>query len=221
MTPDDAERLLRERVEGDVLIEPRLIRFRAGSRRKVWVRNCIGLGLSTGFIEPLESTSIHLIMIAVTRLLQMFPYAGIGDAAAERFNFLAERELEGIRDFIVLHYHATERDDSDFWRHCRTMAVPDSLAHRLALFREQAHVFQESHDLFTVDSWVTVMLGQGVIPANYHPAVRRMPEDKLRQSLDAMKSNIARAVDRMPSHQDWLQRYAATAPAPPARTAVS
>jgi tryptophan halogenase len=114
----------------------------------VWVKNCIGLGLSTGFIEPLESTSIHLIMIAVTRLLQMFPYDGVSDAAADRFNFLAERELEGIRDFIVLHYHATERDDSDFWRHCRTMAVPDSLAQRLALFREQAHVFQESHDLF-------------------------------------------------------------------------
>jgi len=221
MKPDEAERLLRDRLEGDVLIEPRLIRFRAGSRRKVWVRNCIGLGLSTGFIEPLESTSIHLIMIAVTRLLQMFPYAGIGDAAAERFNFLAERELEGIRDFIVLHYHATQRDDSDFWRHCRTMAVPDSLAQRLALFRDQAHVFQESHDLFTVDSWVTVMLGQGVIPENYHAAVRRMPEDKLRGSLDAVKSNIAKAVDRMPSHQEWLQRYAATAPAPPARTAVS
>jgi tryptophan halogenase len=178
----------------------------------VWVKNCIGLGLSTGFIEPLESTSIHLIMIAVTRLLQMFPYGGIADAAAERFNFLAERELEGIRDFIVLHYHATQRDDSEFWRHCRTMAVPDSLAQRLALFREQAHVFQESHDLFTVDSWVTVMLGQGVVPADYHPAVRRMPEDKLRQSLDAARANVARAVERMSSHQDWLRRYAETSP---------
>jgi tryptophan halogenase len=215
MNPDEAERFLRERLEGDVLIEPRLIRFRAGCRRKVWVKNCIGLGLSTGFIEPLESTSIHLIMIAVTRLLQMFPFAEISEAAAERFNFLAERELEGIRDFVVLHYHATERDDSDFWRHCRTMDVPDSLAHRLALFRDFAHAFQESHDLFTVDSWVAVMLGQGVIPANYHPAVLRMPEDKLRQSLDSAKGNIARAVERMPSHEDWLRRYAATTPGQP------
>jgi tryptophan halogenase len=219
MTSDDAERLLRERIEGDVLIEPRLIRFRAGCRRKVWVKNCIGIGLSTGFIEPLESTSIHLIMIAITRLLQMFPYAGVSAAAAERFNFLAERELEGIRDFIVLHYHATDREDSDFWRHCRTMNVPDSLVHRLALFRELAHAFQESHDLFAVDSWVTVMLGQGVIPANYNPAVRRMPEDKLRQSLDTAKANIARAVERMPSHQDWLRRYAATVPEPVASAA--
>jgi tryptophan 7-halogenase len=208
MTPDEAERLLRERIEGDILIEPRLIRFRSGCRRKVWVKNCIALGLSTGFIEPLESTSIHLIMIAVTRALQMFPFAGISEAAADRFNFLAERELEGIRDFIVLHYHVTERNDSDFWRHCREMEIPDSLGHRLALFRDTAHAFQESHDLFTLDSWVKVMLGQGLTPANYHAAVRQMPEDRLRQSLSAAHSNVARAVERMPSHQEWLQRYA-------------
>jgi len=213
MSPEEAERLLRERIEGDVLIEPRLIRFRAGSRRKVWVKNCIGIGLSTGFIEPLESTSIHLIMIAITRLLQMFPYGGISEATAERFNFLSARELEGIRDFIVLHYHATNREDSDFWRHCRTMDVPDTLRHRLALFRDLAHAFQESHDLFTVDSWVTVMLGQGVTPANFHPAVLRVPEDKLRQSLEAARANVARAVERMPRHEEWLRRYAETAPA--------
>jgi len=213
MSPEEAERLLRERIEGDVLIEPRLIRFRAGSRRKVWVKNCIGIGLSTGFIEPLESTSIHLIMIAITRLLQMFPYGGISEATAERFNFLSARELEGIRDFIVLHYHATNREDSDFWRHCRTMDVPDTLRHRLALFRDLAHAFQESHDLFTVDSWVTVMLGQGVTPANFHPAALRVPEDKLRQSLEAARANVARAVERMPRHEEWLRRYAETAPA--------
>ena len=213
MTPEEAERLLRERIEGDVLIEPRLIRFRAGSRRTVWVKNCIGIGLSTGFIEPLESTSIHLIMIAITRLLQMFPYGGISVATAERFNFLSARELEGIRDFIVLHYHATDREDSDFWRHCRTMDVPETLQHRLALFRALAHAFQESHDLFTVDSWVTVMLGQGVTPASFNPAVLRVPEDKLRQSLEAASANVARAVERMPTHEEWLRRYAETSPA--------
>ena len=207
MSPDEAERMLQEHIEGEVLISSRLIRFRAGCRRKVWVKNCIALGLSTGFIEPLESTSIHLIMIAVTRLLQMFPYAGISETAAERFNFLAERELEGIRDFIVLHYHLTDREDSDFWRYCRNMDVPDSLATRLAQFRDTAHAFQESHDLFTVDSWVTVMLGQGLMPRNHHPAVLQMPEERLRQSLTAARTNIARAVERMPSHQEWLSRY--------------
>ena len=207
MSPDEAERMLQKRIEGDVLIDSRLIRFRAGCRRKVWVKNCIALGLSTGFIEPLESTSIHLIMIAITRLLQMFPYAGISETAAERFNFLSARELEGIRDFIVLHYHLTDREDSDFWRYCRNMDVPDSLATRLAQFRDTAHAFQESHDLFTVDSWVTVMLGQGIMPRNHHPAVQQMPEERLRQSLTAARTKIARAVERMPSHEEWLSRY--------------
>ena len=208
MSPDQAERLLCEKIEGQTLTEPRLIRFRAGCRRKVWVKNCIALGLSSGFIEPLESTSIHLIMIAIARLLQIFPYAGIDEAVAERFNVQALRELEGIRDFIVLHYHVTDREDSEFWRHCREMEVPDSLASRLALFRDAAHAFQDSHDLFAVNSWVQVMLGQGLIPRNYHPAVLQMPEDRLRESLDAVRARIGRAVAAMPTHEAWLRAFA-------------
>src|SRR5205814_10356459 len=121
MSDEEARRLLDETIEDERLIEPRLIRFKAGCRRKVWVKNCIAIGLSSGFIEPLESTSIHLIMIAVTRLLQVFSLCGMSSAVAERLNTQANREIEGIRDFIVLHYHATERDDADFWRDCRAM----------------------------------------------------------------------------------------------------
>src|SRR5438270_1633515 len=172
MSDDEARALLDESVVGERLIEPRLIRFKAGYRPKVWVKNCIGIGLSTGFVEPLESTSIHLIMIAVTRLLQVFPHQGVSSAVAERFNAQAAREIEGIRDFIVLHYRLNERDDSDFWRDCRDMAIPDSLAERIALFREAGHAFPDSHDLFRIDSWVQVMPGPRVIPSSYHPTAK-------------------------------------------------
>src|SRR5947208_4010752 len=133
MSDDEARALLDESIVGERLIEPRLIRFKAGYRPKVWVNNCIAIGLSSGFVEPLESTSIHLIMIAVTRLLQVFPHQSVSSAVAERFNAQAAREIEGIRDFIVLHYRLNERDDSDFWRGCREMMIPDSLAERIAL----------------------------------------------------------------------------------------
>jgi tryptophan 7-halogenase len=209
MSDDEARSLLDESVVGETLIEPRLIRFKAGYRPKVWVKNCIAMGLSTGFVEPLESTSIHLIMIAVTRLLQVFPHQGVSSAVAERFNAQAAREIEGIRDFIVLHYRLNERDDCDFWRDCRAMTIPDSLAERIALFGEAAHAFQDSHDLFRIDSWVQVMLGQRLTPLGYHPAAQIIPEAQLRHSLEALKSNIARAVDTMPTHEAWLHGFAA------------
>ena len=207
MSDEEARRLLDESISGEVLIEPRLIRFKAGYRRKVWVRNCVALGLSGGFIEPLESTSIHLIMIAVTRLLQVFPFREVSDAVAERFNLQSSREIEGIRDFIILHYHLTERDDSDFWSDCRSLTVPDSLAQRIDLFREAAHAFQDTHDLFRVDSWVQVMLGQRLAPHGRHPAAQLMSEPQLRDALQSLRSNIVHAVTAMPTHQAWLRGF--------------
>jgi len=209
MSDDEARRLLDEAIEGEMLIEPRLIRFKAGCRRRVWVKNCIALGLSSGFIEPLESTSIHLIMIAVTRLLQTFPFEGVSSAVAERFNAQANREIEGIRDFIVLHYRLNERDE-DFWRDCRAIEVPDSLAERIALFSDAAYGFQDAHDLFRVDSWVQVMLGQRLMPGSYHPATQLMPEAQLKDALATLKGNIAHAVEAMPTHEAWLRNFVAT-----------
>lgn len=207
MSEEEARNLLARELEGTPLFEPRLIRFKAGRRRKSWVNNCIAIGLSSGFIEPLESTSIHLIMIAVTRLLQEFPFGGSTPALRDRFNQQADREIVGIRDFIVLHYHATKRDDSDFWRHCRNMAIPDSLAERIELFREHAHTYQDSHDLFRVDSWVQVMLGQGIDPASYHHVARLMPETQLREALSNLHANVARAVSNMPTHGDFVRSH--------------
>jgi tryptophan halogenase len=209
---DDAARArLIAGIEGEMLIEPRLIRYKTGRRRKVWDKNCIAFGLSSGFVEPLESTSIHLIMIGATRLAQMFPFGGFNDALIDRYNELARKELEGIRDFIILHYKLTERDDSPFWRRCREMEIPESLARRIALFRDNALAWQDSDDLFRVDSWVQVMLGQRLEPRAYHRMGELMQPEQLRQALDDLRSNIAKAVAGMPPHQAFLENYCGAA----------
>lgn len=207
LSDDEARAQLLGDVEGEVLTEPRVIRYKTGARRQVWNKNCVALGLASGFIEPLESTSIHLVKVAITRLIQEFPFGGCHDALATRFNDQSRYEIEGIRDFITLHYHLTQRDDSPFWDRCRTMEIPDSLAQRMALFREAAHAYQEGNDLFRVDSWVQVLLGQGLAPRSYHQLARMMDAETLAGALAALKSNIDTAVARMPSHQDFLAQY--------------
>ncbi|GAA0325438.1 tryptophan 7-halogenase [Sphingomonas oligophenolica] len=207
MADEDARALLLREIDGEPLFDPRLIRYRTGSRRKVWSKNCLALGLAGGFIEPLESTSIHLIMNAVTRLMKSFPFNGFDEALIERYNAMSRAELEGVRDFIILHYKLTERDDNAFWRRCRTMDVPDSLAIRIAMFRENAQAWQASEDLFRADSWVQVMLGQRVWPRGYHHVARMMPPGRLRQVLADLKASITSTVAAMPSHQEFLNRY--------------
>lgn len=209
MADDEAKALLLSELDGAPLFDPRLIRYRTGTRQKAWNRNCVALGLSSGFIEPLESTSIHFIMIAVTRLLQSFPFNGFDEALIDRYNQLSRTELEGVRDFIILHYCLTDRDDSAFWRRCRTMEIPASLARRIALFRENAQAYQASDELFRVDSWVQVMLGQGNRPRGHHHLARLMPPGQLGHALGDLKANIAGRVAQMPAHQDFLQRYCA------------
>ena len=206
LSDDEAHAMLAERVEGAMLTEPRLIRFRTGTRRKAWNKNCIAFGLASGFVEPLESTSIHLIMIGVTRLMQLFPFGGVSEALAERYNEMSRRELEGIRDFIILHYHLNQRDEP-FWTGRREMTVPDSLAERIALFRDGARAFQDAHDLFRVDSWVQVMLGQRLEPRAYHHVARMMRPDQLRDALGNIKANIDRAVAKLPEHQAFLASW--------------
>jgi tryptophan halogenase len=209
LSDDEAHAMLAERIEGEALTEPRLIRFRAGARRRPWTRNCVAMGLASGVVEPLESTSIHLIMIAVTRLMQLFPFAGVSEALAARYNELSQRELEGIRDFIVLHYHLNERDDDPFWRQCRTMDIPDSLAHRIALFRDGAHAYQAADELFRTDSWVQVMLGQRLAPQGHHALGELMRPEQLREALARMAANIDAAVARLPQHQAFLDGFCA------------
>jgi tryptophan halogenase len=212
ISEDEARATLLANLEGEALFEPRLIRFRAGRRRKAWDKNVVAVGLASGFLEPLESTSIHLFQIAVTRLIQLFPFSGINDALISRFNEQSRIELERTRDFVMLHYKLTERDDTPFWRDCRNMEIPDSLAERIALFRESALAYQGPDEIFRVDSWLQVMLGQRLEPRGYHHMAWLLGKERLRTALGSLKTNIARAVDAMPTHQEFLNRYCAAGP---------
>ena len=207
LSDDEArDRLLRS-IDAPTLTEPRLIRYRSGSRRQGWNKNVVALGLSSGFIEPLESTSIHLFQIGVTRLIQLFPFDGVNDALSRRFNDLSLAELERVRDFVILHYKAQERDDTAFWRARRAMSVPDSLTERIELFRETAHAYQEAGDLFRVASWQQVLMGQRITPKSWHRMAAMMSDEQISQALGGLKSNISRAVAALPTHEQFLDRF--------------
>jgi len=209
MDDDEARRLLEATVEGKALTEPRVIRYRTGKRRELWKNNVIALGLSSGFVEPLESTSIHLFMIGVTRLIQQFPFGPISPAQRDRYNRMSDNELERVRDFIILHYKLTRREDSPFWRQMRDMDIPDSLAQRIAMFAEHGEAWQAADDLFRVDSWLQVMLGQGLQPQNWHRIAALMPAERLHGSLEAMRNDITAKVAQLPAHQAWLDKLSA------------
>ncbi len=210
LSEDAARARLLDAVDGDVLIEPRHIRYRTGRRVRVWEKNCIALSLASGFVEPLESTTLHLIMTGLTRLMQQFPSEGIGEAVVARYNEQARSELEAVRDFIILHYHVNQRDEP-FWRERREMRLPDSLQARIALFEEAAQAYQSGDELFRVDSWVQVMIGQGLRPRSHHPMARIMQPDQLGRALGDIKRNIGEAVTQLPQHQAFLDRHCAPA----------
>jgi tryptophan 7-halogenase len=207
---DEARAELFANLDGSPLAEPRLIRYVTGRRRKVWNKNVVAIGLASGFLEPLESTSIHLIQIGAMRLMQLFPFGGNFEALAARYNAESHNEFERIRDFLVLHYKLTERDDTTFWRTCRDMDIPDSLAERIELFCDGGYAYQAPGDLFSVASWLFVMVGQGLTPRNFHHMGALLGEQRLRRALDSLKANIARAVGKMPAHKVFLQRYCST-----------
>jgi tryptophan halogenase len=207
ISDDEAKSQLLAAVQGTPVTQPRILRFQTGRRRKVWNKNVVALGLASGFIEPLESTSIHLMIVGVARLMHLFPFGGVDEALVAEFNEQSRVEIEKTRDFVILHYHATERDDSEFWRHCRQMSIPDSLAHRVALFRENAFAFQGDSELFRVDSWSQVMLGQRITPRGYHHGARAMDANELVKYLAEFRQAITHTVARMPVHQDFVYQY--------------
>jgi tryptophan halogenase len=212
MSDDEARAKLLADIDGEPTIEPWLLRFKTGMRNRTWVKNCVALGLANGFIEPLESTSIHLMMTAVTRLIQDFPFYGCHDALVARFNDKSRQEFEHIRDFIIFHYHQTERDDSEFWKEKRAMEIPDSLKERIDIWREDARAYQMPHELFRVDSWAMVLPGQRVMPEGYHRLAAMMPHDELRQTLATMRKEIVDRVAKLPTHAEFLKNYCPATP---------
>jgi len=208
-TDDEARKVLLDNLDGDIRVELRLLKFLTGRRKSAWVKNCVAIGLAGGFIEPLESTSIHLIQSGVTRLLRMFPFDGCCESLVRQYNEQSRLEYERVRDFIILHYKATQRDDTPYWRDCRDMEVPDTLAQRLELFHESGHVFPDADDVFRIDSWLQVMVGQRFEAKSFHPVARILSEDRLRRMLETLKGNIATAVAQMPTHREFLEKYCA------------
>ncbi|HTU65011.1 MAG TPA: tryptophan halogenase family protein [Steroidobacteraceae bacterium] len=206
MSDDEARHLLVTESGGTPVKEPWQIRTRAGRRKKAWNRNVIAIGLSSGFVEPLESTSIHMIMSAASRLLHFFPFSGMKAPVVEHYNRLARAEIEHIRDFVCMHYYLTTRDDSPFWRYCRAMEIPESLRRRIDLFRKEAYVYVEDGDLFAIDSWIAVMMGQGIEPESYHH-FPRTNDGELTRYLAQMRERVAKVVAPLPAHADFVRKY--------------
>ncbi|WP_412546923.1 tryptophan halogenase family protein [Maricaulis sp. MIT060901] len=205
-TDEDAAReTLLANLEGEPLSDPRLIRFTTGRRKKFWNRNVVALGLASGFLEPLESTSIHLIQSGISRLVPLFPAGAGGEALADEYNRQMGLEYEKIRDFIILHYHLNERTDSPFWIDCREMDVPDTLVRKMALFRESGRLYHEQEDLFTDSSWLQVMLGQGITPQAYHPVADDMSSERLEGFLGDIRRIVTSAAGQLPSHEDFVR----------------
>ena len=205
---DKAREELLESLDEPLLAEPRLLKFQAGRRARSWERNCVALGLSSGFLEPLESTSIYLIQIAIMHLLPLLPTRTHDQRLIDEFNHRMDVEYERIRDFLILHYHLNGRDDTELWRYCREMEVPASLERKMRLFRHSGVVEQYKDGLFTPPSWLAVYLGQGLKPEHYNPLADAMPADRLLREMDELHSDIGDRVDEMPRHATLLARYA-------------
>jgi len=206
---DQAIEALQNNVEGEPLMKPRVIRFTPGQRKQVWKGNCVAVGLSSGFLEPIESTSIHLIQRSIIRLMQMFPADGIAHSDIEEYNRQAATEVEHIRDFIILHYKVTNRADTLYWRQARDMTVPPSLQHRIDLFRQTGRVFRVPNELFAENSWIQVMIGQGIMPLQHHQSADLMGDAELSHFLGSIKSAVDQTVSQLPPHQQYVQRYCA------------
>ena len=209
---DAAEQILLSNLEAAPTGDPRRLRFVTGRRKASWNKNVIAMGLSSGFVEPLESTSIHMVQAAIAKLIALFPDKRFNPVERDEFNKQMRDLYEDVRDFIVLHYKATRRDDSPFWNHCRTMAIPDSLQHKIDLFRAKGRVFREGFDLFGTTSWVAVMLGQHIIPEDYEPAVDALDEARVAQALEDMRLTYLRAAEQLPSHAEFLGLAGAAPP---------
>lgn len=204
ISDDEAQARLRGSLEGEALGEPNLLRFRTGRRRKAWNRNCLAIGLSSGFLEPLESTSIHLIQSGITRLLMSFPDTGFATADIDTYNRLSQLEYERVRDFVILHYHATERADTPLWRQVAAMDIPDSLRSKIEQFRSRGRVFRFEDELFQETSWIAVLLGQGVWPERPDPITEALPLDVTRDRLHRLRQIIREGVERMPTHEAFI-----------------
>jgi tryptophan halogenase len=211
MSDDEATAILLGSLDGEPLGDPRPIRFTSGVRRHIWSRNCVAIGLAAGFLEPLESTAIHLIQSGISRLLSLFPDRGFDPAIIDEYNRNTRREYEQVRDFLVLHYRTIERRDTPFWRRCAALPAPEGLRHKLEIFNATGQIFREGEELFTEQSWLQVMVGQGILPRRHHPLADGLPREKLEEFLGSIRALIRGAVEQMSSHDRFVAQHCAAA----------
>jgi tryptophan 7-halogenase len=209
ISDDDAAATLLGNLDGKPLADPRFIKFTTGHRDQYWVKNCVAIGLSSGFMEPLESTSIWMIQTAIAKLLTMFPDKSWAPIDIARFNRVLKTETEEIRDFIVLHYKVTQREDTPFWDYVRTMDVPDRLAEKMEVFANAGRAFRENDELFNDTSWFAVMVGQGLIPRTFDPVAKILSEQETKARLDQIRGAVLNSADYMPRHVDFIRENCA------------
>jgi tryptophan halogenase len=206
ISDDEAAATLVANLDGEKLQDPRPLRFVTGMRRKFWNRNVVALGLASGFMEPLESTSIHFIQSAISKLIALLPDRRFAQVDIDEYNRVLQFEYERARDFIVLHYKATQRPGA-FWQRCRDMPVPATLAAKMELFRSAGRVFREHEELFTESSWIQVLIGQDVLPEHWHPMVDLLTEAELRQFVEGIKALLLRSAAAMPTHEQFIAKH--------------
>ena len=211
VSDDEAIADLMANLDGQPLAEPNLLRFTAGRRKKSWDRNVVAIGLSAGFMEPLESQSIHLIQVGISRLLAHFPDRRFFQADIDRYNRTMTFEYEKIRDFLILHFKATTRNDTPYWDYLREMPIPDYLADKIALFKGSGRVFRENEELFNDTSWFAVFIGQGIVPESWDPMADAMDEGLFKARMAEIKTVIAKSADVMPGHMDFIAANCAAA----------
>ncbi len=201
--------ILMQNMENEPLNDPNKLRWKTGIREKFWHKNCVAVGLSAGFIEPLESTGLHLIQASVAKLLGLFPHTSFDQIDIDTYNNQMQLELERIRDFIILHYKVTEREDSPFWSFCKNMEIPDYLQEKIDLYQANGRIYRQDSELFNETSWLAVMHGQGIRPRGYHPLVDALAEQEVERRLMHIKQVIDNSVNVLPTHAEFIAKHCA------------
>lgn len=210
MSEDEATATLLNNLDGDAISEPKTLAFNTGRRKKFWNKNCVALGLSGGFMEPLESTSIYLIQSGISKLLALFPDKSFSAANSDKYNQLLALEYERIRDFLILHYWANQRSDEQFWSACQQIPIPNYLAEKVRLYKESGRIYRQDDELFSTSSWLAVFHGQNIMADSYHPLVDTHDLGSIQKDLSHIRKTLERCASSMPSHNQFIMKNCAS-----------